>query len=129
MIRNVPPRGDPCCQRLREVRIDEKPHAALARADEDRVIDLGSSVLQACSDVGWFEEGVILENFRLGSAAGQHVQHIFDTQPIAADARATAAFVGFEGDPVEFTGHGLSMWGCGRFSQPQRRAWFQILLA
>ena len=55
-------------------------------------------ILKAGAEVLGFEEREIGEDFRLGRAAREHVQHVFDANPIMADAGTPATLLRIKGD-------------------------------
>ena len=62
---------------------------------------LRGGVLEAGVNVRRFEVGEVLQNFRLRHAGGEHVEHILDPDAHPADAGASAALGGVDGDAVE----------------------------
>lgn len=66
--------------------------------DEHRVVGLSGGVIKAGLNVSKFEIGEILEDFGLRNAGGEKIEHIFNTDAHAANARAAAALKRIEGD-------------------------------
>jgi hypothetical protein len=78
------------------------------RVDQNWVIDSISGKLVARTDVFWFQEVIILEDFSLGRAASQHVEHVFNTNAIVADAGPSSALLGVKRDAIRVL-HGYSI--------------------
>lgn len=49
-------------------------------------------------------ERIVLKNFLMGSARAEQAQNVCDTNALTADARAPAAFAGFDSDSVKLAG-------------------------
>lgn len=73
---------------------------SLAGDRQDRMVSLGGGELQAGPDVLGLQVWVVGENLRLADARRQKIQHVFDPDPHAANARAAAALIRVEGDAI-----------------------------
>ena len=67
------------------------------------MIDLACRVFERGLDVLALEIGIAFEDFRFARTAGQHVEHVFDADAHAPDARPSATLVGIERDSVHLT--------------------------
>ena len=68
------------------------------------MIGLDRGIFKRCQNVIIFEEGIVLKNFPMGRPRAKQAQNICDTDAQTTNARAPAAFAGFDGDPIEQTG-------------------------
>ena len=68
---------------------------------DNPVICLRRRILVACPDVLGLKEIVFGKDFPLGGSGGEQIEHVLHTQPETANARATAAFAGFDGDAIQ----------------------------
>lgn len=57
------------------------------------MVYLRRGVFKTSANVGLFQELIIGENFGHAGAAGEHVERVFDSQPVVPDAGAPAALV------------------------------------
>ena len=109
MERIMPPGAEEFREGRRELGIDNPAHTAgfLCRGrgrTEDGVVVLGGGVLEAGGDILGLKVGEVAEDFLFGDARGEHLEHILDADPHAADARAAAALSGLDGNAVEEVG-------------------------
>ena len=65
------------------------------------MIGLVSSVVEGGEDILALKKWVILQNFVERGARTEQLQNIGDTNAQAANARAAAAFAGFDGDALK----------------------------
>ena len=65
------------------------------------MVGLDCGIFKRCQNVIFFEEGIVLKNFLMGRPRAKQAQNICDTDAQAANARAPAAFAGFDGDSVK----------------------------
>ena len=68
------------------------------------MVGLDCGIFERCQNVVFFEERIVLKNFLMGSARAEQAQNVCDTNALPADARAPAAFAGFDGDSVKQAG-------------------------
>ena len=67
------------------------------------MVSLDCGIFKRCQNVVFFEGGLVLKNFLVGSAGAKQAQNICDTNAQATNTGATAAFADFDGDPIEQT--------------------------
>src|SRR5204863_17059 len=60
-------------------------------AHNNGMVEIARRVSETGANIGGFEVGIILKNFLLGSALGEHVEHVLHPDAHAAHARASAA--------------------------------------
>jgi hypothetical protein len=65
------------------------------------MIDLQGRVFNCCQDIFALQEWVVGEDFLKRSAGAQQLQNVYDPDALAANARASAAFVRLDGNPLE----------------------------
>ena len=65
---------------------------------KNHMVVLCSRKLQARTNVVGLQKRIIGENFRPRSPISQELQHIFNPQTVAPNARPSATFTGFDGD-------------------------------
>jgi hypothetical protein len=65
------------------------------------MVRLGCGIFKRCQNVVFLEEGIVLKNFLMGSTRTEQAQYIRDTDAQAANAWATTALAGFDGDSIE----------------------------
>jgi hypothetical protein len=65
------------------------------------MVGLMRGVFNGAQNILAFEIRVIVQNFFVRSARAQKLQNICDPHPHATDARASAAFAGFNRDALE----------------------------
>ena len=61
---------------------------------------LGQARFQRRQNVSFFEEGIVLKDFLMGSTRTQQAENIRDTDALPTDARTPAAFAGLDGDSL-----------------------------
>ena len=92
--------GQPMGQSRWQLSVNNEAHtqALLAGGYEHRMVHFLRRILQAGADVIGVEVRVILEDFAFRYACGKQVEHIFDTNAHAPDARTTTALIGIKRD-------------------------------
>ncbi len=65
------------------------------------MVELTGSILQAGSDIFGLQVGKVAEDGLLGFTRCEHIEHIFDPDAHASDARAPSALVWIKGDSFE----------------------------
>ena len=64
------------------------------------MINFLSRIFEAGLDIFWFQVWKVLENLAFRHFGGEEVEHVFDADAHAADARASTALMGIEGDSI-----------------------------
>ncbi len=88
-------------QRVYRISTTAPPAASMSCSNRDCMVGLDGGIFERCQNVVFFEERIVLKNFLMGSARAEQAQNICDTNALTADARAPAAFAGFDGDSVK----------------------------
>ena len=68
------------------------------------MVSLDCGIFKRCQNVVFFEDGIVLKNFLVGSAGAEQAQNICNTNAQATNTGSSAAFADFDGDPIEQTG-------------------------
>ena len=77
------------------------------------MVALPCRVFEGGGDVSRFQERIVAEDFLAAGARGQKIEHVFDPDAQATQARAVAALGGIDGYPVQFA-HGMCPVPAGR---------------
>ena len=68
--------------------------------DQNGMVKLFRRIFKAGLNVLWLKVGIIGQNFRVRNPRRQQIKHVLDPDAHAADARASAALFGIEGNPI-----------------------------
>ena len=93
----------------RQLGVDEEVHGGSAR-DENRMIALSGSVVEAGLNVGRLEVGEVFEDFGLGHTSGKEIEHVLDPDAHPTNAGTSPALIGVECNAI---GHGGNLAGLG----------------
>lgn len=78
-----------------------RPETSYGLKADDAMIGLGGGVLQAGPDILGFEEVVVVQNLPPGGPGSQQIEHVLDSQTVAANAGTPAAFSRLQCDSVQ----------------------------
>ena len=100
MLAGIALGDDPDAESFGEVGVDKEAHARSICTNENGVVNLGGSILDAGADIGILEEIIIGQDVCHACAAGQHVENVLYAQPVMTNARPSATLLRIEGNTM-----------------------------